>query len=51
MLVMGFGGLAALVGGRHWLGLSSRYEAGVPDAGSASAWDRLSRGEDPTAEG
>jgi hypothetical protein len=51
MLVMGFGGLAALVGGRRWRGLSSRYEAGVPDAGRASAWDRLSRGEDPTAEG
>ncbi|MEP7191674.1 MAG: Trp biosynthesis-associated membrane protein [Actinomycetota bacterium] len=51
MLVMGFGGLSALVGGRHWRGLSSRYEAGVPEAGSASAWDRLSRGEDPTARG
>ena len=60
-LVMGVGGLGALVGGRRWRGLSSRYDA--PVAGEASqpdstgessrrqdsAWDQLSRGEDPTA--
>ena len=51
MLVMGFAGLGALLGGRRWRGLSSRYEAGAAEAGRASAWDRLSRGEDPTAEG
>jgi uncharacterized membrane protein (TIGR02234 family) len=51
MLVVGFGGLAALAGGRRWRGLSGRYETGVPEAAQASAWDRLSRGEDPTAEG
>jgi uncharacterized membrane protein (TIGR02234 family) len=61
-LAMGFGGLGALVGGRHWRGLSSRYDApvvgeasqpdpaGEPAATHESAWDRLSRGEDPTAE-
>jgi hypothetical protein len=49
MLVMGLGGLGALVGGRRWHGPSSRYEASEPAAAPASAWDRLSRGEDPTA--
>jgi hypothetical protein len=60
-LAMGVGGLGALVGGRRWRGLSSRYDApvagetldpdpaGEPAAGQESAWDRLSRGEDPTA--
>jgi uncharacterized membrane protein (TIGR02234 family) len=51
MLVMGFTGLGALLGGRRWWGLSGRYEAGATEAGRASAWDRLTRGEDPTAEG
>jgi len=50
MLVMGVGAVGALVGGRRWHGLSSRYDAGGPAAGHASAWDQLSRGEDPTAE-
>ena len=61
-LAMGVGGLGALVGGRQWRGLSSRYDApvagqasqpdpaGGPGAGHESAWDQLSRGEDPTAE-
>jgi len=59
-LAMGVGGLGALAGGRRWRGLSSRYDAPVagaaaqpdpaagPGAGSASAWDQLSRGNDPT---
>jgi Tryptophan-associated transmembrane protein (Trp_oprn_chp) len=51
MIVMGFTGLGALLGGRRWRGLSSRYEAGAAEAGRASAWDQLSRGEDPTAGG
>jgi uncharacterized membrane protein (TIGR02234 family) len=62
MLVMGVGGLGALVGGRRWRGLSTTYDAPVPGQGSQpdssggpagrreSAWDQLSRGEDPTAE-
>jgi uncharacterized membrane protein (TIGR02234 family) len=62
MLVMGVGGLGALVGGRRWRGLSGAYDApvsgeahqpssaGEPAPGQESAWDRLSRGEDPTAE-
>lgn len=50
MLVLGLGGLGVLVGGSRWHGLSSRYEGGAPAAGHASDWDRLSRGEDPTAE-
>ena len=50
MLVMGVAGLGALVGGRRWHGLSSRYEAGSPDVGHVSEWDRISRGEDPTAQ-
>jgi hypothetical protein len=61
-LGMGVGGLGALVGGRHWHGLSGRYDApvageasllgppGEPAPGHDSAWDQLSRGEDPTAE-
>jgi hypothetical protein len=49
MLVMGTGGVGALVGGRRWHGLSSRYEAGEPGPGHGSAWDQLSRGEDPTS--
>ena len=61
-LVMGIGGLGALVGGRRWHGLSSRYDApvtgGAAQPGTSgltarrreSEWDRLSRGEDPTAE-
>jgi len=52
MLVMGIGGLGALAGRRGWRGLSSRYDVAEPAAGpasSASAWDQLSRGEDPTA--
>jgi uncharacterized membrane protein (TIGR02234 family) len=62
MLAMGVGGLGALVGGRRWRGLSSGYDAPVTGQGSQpdmagdparrheSAWDQLSRGEDPTAE-
>jgi len=65
-LVMGLGGLGALVGSRRWDGLSSRYDAPVPgqtlqpdaglDAGVEqprgrdSDWDQISRGEDPTVE-
>jgi uncharacterized membrane protein (TIGR02234 family) len=64
MLAMGVGGLGALVGARRWRGLSSRYDGPVsgavgqvsrhyparrPATGPESAWDRLSRGEDPTA--
>lgn len=60
--VMGAGGFGALVGGRQWRGLSTRYDApatgeggrrdpaGGPGSGHDSAWDRLSRGEDPTIE-
>jgi len=61
-LMMGAGGLAGLFGGRRWRGLSERYDA--PAAGKVpiqdarvdpgrerdSAWDQLSRGEDPTFE-
>jgi len=49
MLVMGIGALGALVGRRHWRGLSSRYDAVESATGHGSAWDQLSRGEDPTA--
>jgi len=64
-LVMGLGGLGALVGGQRWHGLSTRYDApvaghagrsGPPTSerekarGPESEWDRLSRGDDPTAE-
>ena len=60
-LVMGVGGLGAIVGARRWQGLSSRYDAPVLGEGPASltsgegapghdsAWDQLTRGEDPTA--
>jgi uncharacterized membrane protein (TIGR02234 family) len=60
-LVMGFGGLGAMIGARRWEGLSSRYDAPVPAEGPEpaaagegapghdSAWDQLTRGEDPTA--
>ena len=60
MVVMGLGGLVALVGGRRWRALPSRYDApareraplqesaGEPSSGGATAWDQLSRGEDPT---
>lgn len=66
MLVMGIGGLGALVGGRHWRGLSGRYDAPVEveqsdqsprdsatkqPTGNESDWDQLSRGQDPTATG
>jgi uncharacterized membrane protein (TIGR02234 family) len=62
MLVMGLGGVGALVGSRRWGGPSSRYDApvagGTSQPGSTvqmsrrpeSEWDLLSRGEDPTAE-
>ena len=61
-LAMGVGGLGVLVGGRRWRGLSNRYDApvageaappgpaGEPAAGHESAWDQLSRGNDPTAD-
>ena len=61
-LLMGVGGLGALVGGRRWRGLSRRYDAPVvgqasrpdpseqPGPGHDSAWDQLSRGEDPTSQ-
>ena len=60
-LVMGVAALGAMVGARRWRGLSSRYDAPVagngpqgqtsdePAPGHDSAWDQLSRGEDPTA--
>jgi uncharacterized membrane protein (TIGR02234 family) len=60
-LVMGVGGLGAMVGARRWQGLSIRYDAPVAGEGSlpyqageagpggVSTWDQLSRGEDPTA--
>lgn len=60
-LVMGVGGLGAIVGARRWQGLSSRYDAPVSGEGPVSspsgegalgrdsAWDQLDRGEDPTA--
>lgn len=50
MLVMCVGGLGALVGGRHWGGHSSRYDAAEPAPGRRSAWDQLSSGEDPTRD-
>lgn len=60
-LAMAVGGLGAMVGARRWSGLSSRYDApvagdvsqrqgGEPAPGHDSAWDQLSRGEDPTSE-
>ena len=62
-IVMGFGGLCALVGASRWNGLSSRYDPPVVDQTSQTSqlsstgdlarrreleWDQLSRGEDPT---
>jgi hypothetical protein len=49
MLAMGLAAVGALVGGSRWRGLSSRYDSGEPAAEHLSDWDRLSRGEDPTA--
>jgi len=61
-ILMGVGGLGALIGGPRWRGLSATYDAPVaaevsppdssrqPASGHDSAWDQLSRGEDPTAE-
>lgn len=64
-LVLGFGGLFALVGASRWNGLSSRYDppvagqtvqtsqlssAGDPGRRRELEWDQLSRGEDPTIE-
>ena len=60
-LVMGVAGLGAMLGAGRWQGLSSRYDAPVSDEGPESpagrgeapgrdsAWDQLTRGEDPTA--
>ncbi len=49
--LMGVGALGALVGGPRWRGLSSVYDAPAGSAPSHdSAWDQLSRGEDPTIE-
>lgn len=44
-------GLAVMVRGRRWPGMSSRYERGGDNRrdGPASLWDALSRGDDPTA--
>ncbi|HET8599368.1 MAG TPA: Trp biosynthesis-associated membrane protein [Segeticoccus sp.] len=54
-VLMGLAGLAVLVGGSRWSGLSATYDAPT-GRGAAPArrrvesdWDRLSRGEDPTA--
>ena len=64
-LVMGFGGLCALVGASRWKGLSSRYDPPVADQTLQTSqlsstgdlgrrreleWDQLSRSEDPTIE-
>lgn len=64
-LVMGVGGLCALVGASRWKGLSSRYDppvagqtsrtsrlssTGEPGRRHELEWDQLSRGEDPTIE-
>ena len=49
-IVMGLGGLGALVGSRRWHGLSSRYDAPVAGRAAQAEWEQLSRGEDPTAE-
>ncbi len=49
MLAMGLAAVGALVGGSRWRGLSSRYDNGGLAAEHLSDWDRLSRGEDPTA--
>lgn len=64
-LVMGLGGLAALVGASRWNGLSSKYDPPVAGQTARTSppsstddlghrreveWDQLSRGEDPTSE-
>ncbi|AKU16750.1 Trp biosynthesis-associated membrane protein [Luteipulveratus mongoliensis] len=45
-------GASATVGMRRWAGLSSRYDAPTADkpARQESDWERLSKGEDPTAD-
>lgn len=43
-------GLQAVIGGRRWSGLSSRYDAPAPRVRQTSAWDRLNAGEDPTTD-
>ncbi|UIJ34112.1 Trp biosynthesis-associated membrane protein [Allobranchiibius sp. GilTou73] len=43
-------GVLGFVGGRRWSGLSSRYDAPAARKRTVSAWDRLSQGEDPTAD-
>jgi hypothetical protein len=58
MVVMGLAGVAALIGGPRWSGLSSTYDAGEGSPPTArrrgatreagSAWDQISRGDDPT---
>lgn len=58
-IALWLGGMAAIVGGHRWSGLSSRYEAPAAADGKASrgrgrrrpesAWDQISRGEDPTS--
>lgn len=64
-LVMGIGGLFALVGASRWNGLSNRYDPPVAGQTAQTSqlsstgdlgrrreleWDQLSRGEDPTIE-
>ena len=60
-LSMGVGGVGAVAGARRWSGLSSRYDlpvggdgsqrsTGESTTGDESAWDQLSRGQDPTGE-
>ncbi|HET7305259.1 MAG TPA: Trp biosynthesis-associated membrane protein [Segeticoccus sp.] len=54
-VLLALGGVATLAAGRRWSGLSSSYDAPAGGAGAParrrveSDWDRLSRGEDPTA--
>lgn len=54
-VLLALGGLATLAAGRRWSGLSSSYDAPAGGSGAParrrreSDWDRLSRGEDPTA--
>lgn len=43
-------GILALIGGCRWSGLSSRYDAPTSPTRKVSAWDRLSQGDDPTAD-
>ena len=54
-LLVGVGGLLALLHGSRWPTLGRRYERDAANAGAAtgrteSAWDLLDRGVDPTAE-